>query len=99
MNKLYVFLLFSIICGIFNFIEAQSNDDVSKQIWIDVNPSYTGYPGLELFGDAGVRWEIENDGWMRMVLRPSMRIPIGKRFFFAAGLGNFFTINKIISNR
>ena len=99
MNKLSVFLLLLINSGIFNFIEAQSNNDVSKQIWIDVNPSYIGYPGLELFGDAGVRWEIENDGWMRIVLRPSVRIPIGKQFFFAAGLGNFFTINKIISNR
>ena len=81
MNKLSVFLLFSMICGIFTDIDAQSNTDISKQIWIDVNPSYIGYPGLELFGDAGLRWEIENNGWMRMVLRPSMRIPLGKVFF------------------
>jgi hypothetical protein len=99
MNKLSVFLLFSIICGTFNYIDAQSNTDISNQVWIDVNPSYIGYPELELFGDAGLRWEIENDGWMRMVLRPSMRIPLGKGFFFAAGLGNFFTINKVINNR
>ena len=89
LNKLSVFLLLLINSGIFNFIEAQSNDNVSKQIWIDVNPSYSGYSGLEFFGDAGLRKEIENDGWMRIVLRPSARIPIGKQFFFAAGLGNF----------
>lgn len=99
MNKLSVFLLVLINFGIFNYIEAQTNTDISKQIWIDVNPSYFGYSGLELFGDAGVRWEVENDGWMRLVMRPSIRIPIGKRFFFAAGLGNFFILNKVISNR
>lgn len=34
-----------------------------------------------------------------MVLRPSIRIPISNRFKFSTGLGNFFTVNKIIDNR
>ena len=42
---------------------AQSQSDISKQIWIDFNPSYLFSPGLELFGDIGTRKEIENDGW------------------------------------
>ncbi|VAX18297.1 hypothetical protein MNBD_IGNAVI01-379 [hydrothermal vent metagenome] len=83
----------------FGSLKSQSNSDVSSQIWIDVNPSYVGIPGLELFGDAGTRWEINDKSWIRLVLRPSMRVPIGKGFYFAAGLGNFYTINDAVSNR
>ncbi|MFK5854856.1 MAG: hypothetical protein QM503_01920 [Bacteroidota bacterium] len=64
-----------------------------------MNPSYFIHPKLEIYGGVGARWEIENNGWMRMVLRPSIRIPISNRFKFSTGLGNFFTVNKINDNR
>ena len=52
---------------------AQSQSAVSKQIWIDVNPSYFINPRFKIFGDIGARKEIENDGWWHFVVRPSIR--------------------------
>lgn len=70
----------------------------SKQMWVDFNPSCWVGNKVELFGDVGLRGEIEKDGWWRLVVRPSVRVP----FHFvrlSAGIGNFFTFNQIINNR
>ena len=73
-------------------------DDVSPQIWFDYNPSHRLSPKVDLFGDVGIRWEMENDGWLRLVLRPSVRVPVG-RIRLAAGVGNFVTFNRDMANR
>jgi hypothetical protein len=88
-----LFLLFPVIAS------AQSGENISKQIWIDVNPHYYLNPKSKIYGDMGVRREFENNGWWRLVLRPSYRTWLGGRFYFSAGLGNFFTFNEIIANR
>ena len=93
-NKYYV--LFLIINGV---IFSQSENNFSKQIWIDLNPSYYFNPGLQLFGDIGVRKEVENNGWMRFVIRPSLRTWLGSKFNFYTGVGSFYTFNKLITNR
>lgn len=99
MNKFIITLMFSIIFKTFGLAQSQSNNNIRKQVWIDINPSYFVHSKLEIYGDVGARWEIENNGWIRMVLRPSIRVPIGNRIKLSTGLGNFFTINKIIDNR
>ena len=53
-------------------IEAQSLSDVSKQIWVDVNPAYNFDKTFRLFGDVGVRTELEDNAWWRLVVRPSV---------------------------
>lgn len=78
---------------------AQSTEDVTKQFWCDVNPSYYLNPHRKIYGDIGVRWEAENDGWWRLVVRPSFKTRIHGRFKFTAGVGNFITFNEIIENR
>jgi hypothetical protein len=88
-----------LVVGINETTHAQSQSGVSKQIWIDVNPSYFINPHFEIFGDIGARKEIENDGWWRFVVRPSIRTWLGGRFYLTAGIGNFFTFNEIIENR
>ena len=78
---------------------AQSSADISKQIWIDVNPHYYLNSESKVYGDIGLRRELENSGWWRLVVRPSYRTWLGGRFYFSAGLGNFFTFNEIINDR
>jgi hypothetical protein len=82
-----------------SLVLAQSTEDVRKQIWIDFNPDYYLSPQSKIYGDIGVRREFENNGWWRLVMRPSYRTWLGGRFYFSTGLGNFFTFNEIINNR
>jgi hypothetical protein len=94
--------LITILCLLFLFpliAGAQSSGDISKQIWIDVNPHYYLNPNSKIYGDMGVRREVENNGWWRLVVRSSYRTWLGDRFYLSAGLGNFFTFNEIIDNR
>lgn len=77
----------------------QSGNDVSRQIWVDVNPAWYFSPESKLFGDIGFRKEFENNGWLRFVIRPSIQTWLGGRFYFTAGIGNFFTRNEAIENR
>ena len=92
-------MMLLLVCGLSSRLNAQSQENISKQIWIDVNPSYYINPHFILYGDVGARSEIENDGWWRLVVRPSIRTWLGGRFYFTAGLGNFVTFNRKIENR
>jgi len=78
---------------------AQSGYDTTEQIWIDFNPAYFIHHDLKIFGDVGARWEVGEDGWWRLVVRPSFRTKLAGRFHFAFGLGNFFTFNQVIADR
>ena len=88
-----LYLLFPVIAS------AQSGENISKQIWIDVNPHYYLSPKSKIYGDIGARRELENRGWWRLVVRPSYRTWLGGRFYVSAGLGNFFTFNEVIADR
>jgi hypothetical protein len=77
----------------------QSSEGIRKQIWIDMNPHYYLNPKTKIYGDLGVRREVEKSGWWRLVVRPSYRTWLGGRFYLTAGLGNFLTFNDIIDNR
>jgi hypothetical protein len=67
-------------------------DDVSEQLWVDYNPRWTWPSGLQLYGDFGVRTELGAQGWVRLVVRPAVRGPVGP-FRLAGGLGSFYTAN------
>ena len=78
---------------------AQSGNDVTEQMWLDVNPAYFINPDLKFFGDIGTRWEVGDNGWWRLVIRPSFRTKLAGRFYFTFGIGNFLTFNEVIDNR
>jgi hypothetical protein len=78
---------------------AQSRTRVDGQIWLDVNPAYYFNPHQQIYGDIGIRWDLEDKSWWRLVVRPSFRTCLGGRFYFSAGVGNFFTFNDIIDDR
>lgn len=80
-------------------VGAQSLSEVSKQIWVDVNPAYHFDKDFRLFGDVGLRSELEDDAWWRLVVRPSAGGKLGGIFYYTAGLGNFFTFNNLIDDR
>jgi len=73
-------------------------NDISPQIWLDYNPLHRLSPRVDLFGDAGIRWNTEHDGWWRFVLRPSVGVRAGQ-VFLTAGVGNFFTFSPDIATR
>ena len=100
MTQRYLFYFILLLAlGTSRIIQGQSERDVSKQIWIDFNPSYFFNPKQKIFGDIGLRKEIENDGWFRLVVRPSFRTHLGGRYYFTAGIGSFYTFNKLITDR
>lgn len=87
---LIVSLLFAVGAG------TATADDISPQIWLDYNPLHLLSPRVDLFGDAGIRWNTENDGWRRFVLRPSVGVRAGQ-VYLTAGVGNFVTFSPDIA--
>ena len=77
----------------------QSDTELSEQIWIDVNPSYYFDPHKKLYGSIGVRKQLEDDGWSRLVLQPGYRTKLPRRLFLSVGLDNFFTFNPSTANQ
>ncbi len=78
--------------------QTSTAQETSKQLWVDYDPSWWVANKVELFGDVGLRREIESDGWWRLVVRPSVRVPY-HFLLLSAGIGNFFTVNQIIDDR
>ena len=87
---LIVSLLFAVGFG------TATDDDLSPQILLDYNPLHRLSPRVDLFGDAGIRWNSADDGWWRLVLRPSVGLRAGQ-VFLTAGVGNFFTFSPDIA--
>jgi hypothetical protein len=85
------------LIGVSGPVSAQ-DDDVSEQIWLDYNPTWALPDSLELYGDVGVRTELREQGWGRVVVRPSIRGPLGS-FRWSGGIGGFFTGNETEANR
>ena len=77
---------------------AIAQDAVSRQIWLDYNPRFIWPSGFEVYGDVGLRTELNSSEWGRLVVRPGVRGPVG-RFRLSGGLGTFYTLNDVASNR
>jgi hypothetical protein len=76
---------------------SQDEDKAQRQLWIDLNPSKYISKKAELVGDLGVRWDFEEDGWWKVVIRPGVGIPAGS-FNVKLGLGNFLTFYETGDN-
>ena len=76
-----------------------SNSELSRQIWLDYNPSWALSDRVQLYGDVGYRSELESRGWWRAVLRPSVRYQWNPRIRFSGGIGFFYTANEVIQDR
>ena len=78
---------------------AQSDNEVSPQLWMDYNPSWRASPRFEVYGDLGARTELQSGGWWRFVIRPSVRYRVHEYVRIAGGIGSFYTLNDIIADR
>ena len=52
----------------------------------------------EIFGDVGVRTALGDRDWVRLVVRPGVRGPVGP-FRLAGGIGAFYRINELLTDR
>jgi len=79
---------------------AQASNNVTKQGWLDYNPSFFIIsPSLQAYGDVGVRKEMGEFNWWRIVVRPGVKYSMGAGFFLTGGVGSFLTINNVIADR
>lgn len=81
--------------------EAEQESEVSPQIWVDYNPAKRLTERWELYGDAGLRTELQSGGWFRIVVRPSVRYSLSNIWRLAGGLGGLYTVNtdSLVANR
>jgi len=75
-----------------------AQEEVSPQIWLDYNPRWTWPSGFEVYGDVGVRTELLQNGWGRIVVRPGVRGTLGS-FRLSGGVGSFYTANQDAADR
>ncbi len=76
---------------------ASAQDEVSSQLWLDYNPRVIWPSSVELYGDIGLRTELESNGWGRLVVRPGVRGPVGP-VRLSGGVGTFYTNNQDVAN-
>jgi len=91
-----------------NLLGAQDIEDksVTKQIWLDYNPSFSLTEKLDIYGDIGARTIFPNE-WYRFIIGPSFRYTLPKwilkNYYFNHGLHFgirlFYTVNKDFSDR
>ena len=90
-------LLLCAVLFLANAVPDAAADEPSRQIWLDYNPSWKPSGNPTVGGDVGYRFQLENGGGHRLVLRPGVDIPL-KTTTLKFGLGNFFTFSDDIQN-
>ena len=59
------------------FAQDESEDPVTKQFWLDFNPSYQISEKLELYGSIGFR-TVDPNTWNRFLITPSVKYKVPK---------------------
>lgn len=72
--------------------------DTTEQLWMDYNPGWKLSDVTRLTLDAGLRWELEDDGYWRLVMTPAVDYKTNK-VKLEAGIANYFTFNHAASDR
>ncbi len=98
-NLFSLLFAYIIIFLIAESANAQSLSKTSDQVWIDYNASYYFDKDFRFFGDVGLRTELEENAWWKIVVRPSIGGKLAGIFYYTAGLGSFYTFNVLIKNR
>jgi len=70
----------------------------SKQVWLDYNPGWKISEKTRFALDLGLRKQIQDQGYLRLVLNPGLDTRVNK-FKFAAGVANFLTLNEVVDDR
>lgn len=95
-SKLYLSVLCCLL--IIPLGRSQERSD-NTQLWIDYYPSFYMGDKLQFAGDTGYR-TIINDGSFHLIYgRPSVRYYLNETFEIAGGIGFFYEINRVVSDR
>jgi hypothetical protein len=70
---------------------AGAQSELGTQLWIDYNPSWSVDQAGVLFGDIGVRTDLEGWSWLGLVVRPGYGYRINRTVTIAGGVGSFYT--------
>lgn len=85
LSLLYICLFFN---STFSTVSAQTNNQISHQLWFDFNPSYN-LGRFDIYADLGARTIYPNE-WHRFVIGPSVKYTIPKQLF-----KNFYHVNEL----
>ena len=90
----------AVVCGLWvppvnAQVEGSTDTGVSPQLWADYNPTVPVASTVDLFGDIGLRSELESDAWWRVVVRPGVRACRASGVCLSGGIGSFYTFNEV----
>ena len=99
-----IFMFLLVTHEIFGQIETE--EPVTKQFWIDFNPSYPISEKVELYGSIGVR-TIDPNVWNRFLVTPSVKYKRPKLILkklqykeeLHGGIGFFYTANRHLADK
>ena len=97
MTKSKFILLLVIVSVITGSLDAYA-DDTSEELWVDYNPGGKLSENTRLSLDAGLRKQLEDQGYLRLVLTPAVDYRV-KWVKLAAGVANYVTFNQVIDDR
>lgn len=69
-----------------------------QQLWLDYNPGWKVSEITRISLDVGVRKQLEDQGYTRLVLTPGVDFKV-KKWKLATGLANYYTLNEVVSDR
>ena len=98
-SKLKALVIFgSVIAGLgFGALDSYA-DDTSEELWFDYNPGWKLSETTRFSLDAGLRKQLEDQGYLRLVLTPAVDYKVNK-IKLAAGVANYVTFNQVIDDR
>jgi len=79
-----------------NSLQTQAEDEVGRQIWIDVNPRWYTTDNLKVTGEFGIRQDLNVQKWTRYVIKPAFAYSLVDGLDIGAGLGVHYTDNIAI---
>jgi len=87
-------LIAGILCFLILFpLSLKAEEDVGKQIWLDVNPRWYNTSHLKITGEFGIRRELTQKKWTRYGIKPSVAYSVLDGLDIGAGVGVNYTDN------
>ena len=85
--------LLTLLSALFLALSLQGDNEVGKQLWLDVNPRWYSKGDLKVTGVFGVRQSLNKKEWTSYVVKPSVAYSLSHGFDIGAGLGMNYTNN------
>lgn len=93
--KKYIYTLFT-ICLLVSSLEAE--DEIGKQVWLDLNPRWYSTDDYKITGQFGVRQSLNHEEWIRYVVKPAVAYSIYTGLDLGGGMGLDYTDKISVQN-